>query len=348
MYRVVQWATGSMGRTALRRIVDHPDLELAGLYVYDPQKAGRDAGEIARRPATGVIATDRIDDILALDADVVIHTSRISFPYEKQNDDVARLLSSGKNVISTAGFHYPQAHGSAYAGPLMAACRQGNATLAGLGLNPGFIAERLAVMLTGMCAELHSITTYETADASNMASPAFVFDTMRFGVDPAVEDVTRGPFAGLFGTLFAEVFAYVAAALGTSVARIEPRHDVVVAPHDIRIKAGIVPRGRVAATVWRWQATFADGRTMVHSVTWTAEPALHGSVDAAAHWRVEVKGRPNISLAFGVLDPDPAMPATRAAADATIAIAVNAIPDVVAAPAGFFAYPPLVPFRARF
>src|SRR6185312_8648608 len=54
MYRVVQWATGSMGRTALRRVIDHPDLELVGVYVYDPRKVGVDAGEIARRPPTGV------------------------------------------------------------------------------------------------------------------------------------------------------------------------------------------------------------------------------------------------------------------------------------------------------
>ena len=65
MYRVVQWATGSMGRTALRRVIDHPDLELAGVYVYDARKVGVDAGEIARRPATGVRATNRIEDILA-------------------------------------------------------------------------------------------------------------------------------------------------------------------------------------------------------------------------------------------------------------------------------------------
>ena len=46
MFRVVQWATGAMGRTALRRIIDHPDLELAGVYVYGAAKAGLDAGRL--------------------------------------------------------------------------------------------------------------------------------------------------------------------------------------------------------------------------------------------------------------------------------------------------------------
>ncbi|PKN34078.1 MAG: hypothetical protein CVU61_09950 [Deltaproteobacteria bacterium HGW-Deltaproteobacteria-19] len=52
-HRVIQCATGSMGRTCLRAVIDHPDLELVGLYVYSDRKAGRDAGEIARRNPTG-------------------------------------------------------------------------------------------------------------------------------------------------------------------------------------------------------------------------------------------------------------------------------------------------------
>jgi len=81
MHKVIQWATGSVGRTTLRRIIDHPDLELAGLFVYSPEKVGRNAGEIAKRAPTGVIATNDMEDTLTIDADVVIHTSRISIPF---------------------------------------------------------------------------------------------------------------------------------------------------------------------------------------------------------------------------------------------------------------------------
>ena len=40
-YRVVQWATGNVGRAAIEGVLAHPDLELAGAYVYSPAKAGR-------------------------------------------------------------------------------------------------------------------------------------------------------------------------------------------------------------------------------------------------------------------------------------------------------------------
>jgi hypothetical protein len=345
-YRVIQWATGSMGRTALRRIIDHPDLELAGLYVYDERKVGRDAGEIARRGATGIQATNDIEKILALEADVVIHTARLSLPYEKQNADVARLLGSGKNVISIAGFHYPEAHGDGYAAPLRAACERGKSTLAGLGINPGFIGERLAVLMTGLCAQVESIGTYEVVDASFMPSPEFVFDTMGFGADPDKVDVTRGPLAKLYTDLYIETFAYVAMALGTRLEKIVPEHRVTLAPEEMRIASGTIRRGTVAATQWCWHGEFADGRKMTHSLTWTAAPSLHEAQDEA-HWRIEIKGRPNVKVAFSIHDPDPAAPVSRPAADATIAVAIRGIPDVCAAPPGFFAYPPLAPFREQ-
>ncbi|MEY2464702.1 MAG: hypothetical protein QOH64_2840, partial [Acidimicrobiaceae bacterium] len=45
-YRVIQWATGTVGIHAVPAIASHPDLELAGLWVHSDAKAGRDAGEI--------------------------------------------------------------------------------------------------------------------------------------------------------------------------------------------------------------------------------------------------------------------------------------------------------------
>ena len=349
MFRIAQWATGAMGRTALRRVIDHEDLELVGVYVYGKDKVGRDAGEIARRPATGILATNRIEDILAARPDVVVHTPRIGAPYTREDPDVIRLLSAGCNVISTAGFHYPAAHGTAYAAPLRAACEKGGSTLAGLGLNPGFVAERLAVMLTGMCAQLSGLATYELADASGMKSPEFVFGIMGFGTDPAVNDVTKGPLAKLYGDLFSEVFHAVAHELGTSVRVIEPRHRLTLAPHDITIGAGTVRAGTVAATEWRWEAAFADDRRMIHSVTWTADPTLHGGDRRdAASWRVEVDGRPNVRLTLRIEDPDPSAPHTRAGTDATVALALRAIPAVCAAPAGFFHMSGLAPFNDRF
>ncbi|HRP09890.1 MAG TPA: hypothetical protein PLK37_02535 [Terricaulis sp.] len=347
MYRVIQWATGSMGRTSLRRIIDHPDLELVGVYVYSEKKAGLDAGQIAKRPDTGIIATASIEDILALDADIVIHTPRITLPYEKLNTDVTRLLASGKNVISTAGFHYPEAHAADYATPLREACLKGKSTLAGLGVNPGGLVERLVMAATGFCAQLDHIDVREMVDASAMTSPEFVFGMMGFGKDPAKEDITKGPLAALYSKLFGEIFAFVGHAMGTRIAHFAPLHELTLAPHDLAIGAGVVSKGTVAATRWRWRADYGNGVGFTLSILWTASPALHGG-ETGGHWQVDIKGRPNISMSLDIHEGDPAVPPSRALTDATVAAALRGIPDVCAAAPGFFSYAAPGAYRTRF
>ena len=63
--RVVVWGTGNVGRPALRAIAAHRDLELAGVIVANPDKVGRDAGELAGIEPLGVAATDDVDAVLA-------------------------------------------------------------------------------------------------------------------------------------------------------------------------------------------------------------------------------------------------------------------------------------------
>ena len=57
-YRVIQWATGNVGQLALRGVIEHPELELVGLLVHSPDKAGKDAGELAGAAPVGVKATN--------------------------------------------------------------------------------------------------------------------------------------------------------------------------------------------------------------------------------------------------------------------------------------------------
>src|SRR4029079_8194033 len=110
--RVVQWATGAVGLAQLREVVDRPDLELVGLFVYDPAKVGVDAGTLVDRPSTGVAATNDKAAILALDADVVLHAASKAFPENTNTDDIVALLESGKNVITTTSYGHLPTFGS--------------------------------------------------------------------------------------------------------------------------------------------------------------------------------------------------------------------------------------------
>ena len=101
-YRVIQWSTGNVGRYCLRQILDHPELELAGLLVTSEAKDGKDAGDLCGRPKTGVCATRDADALLAMDADCVVYTPRLT-----SIDEVCAILESGKNVVTTAFLFHP-------------------------------------------------------------------------------------------------------------------------------------------------------------------------------------------------------------------------------------------------
>ena len=48
-FRVIQWATGGVGRAAMEGVLGHPDLELVGAWVHSPSKEGVDVGTLLGR-----------------------------------------------------------------------------------------------------------------------------------------------------------------------------------------------------------------------------------------------------------------------------------------------------------
>src|SRR5206468_2893088 len=143
-YRVIQWATGNIGRRALAASLAHPDLEVVGVRVFSPDKVGTDAGELAGVDAVGVAATDDVDALVALDADCVLH-----MPSRLDLDELCRLLASGKNVVSTCSelLHARRALPAETVERLEMACGDGGTSLFATGSSPGFISEVLPIAL---------------------------------------------------------------------------------------------------------------------------------------------------------------------------------------------------------
>ena len=84
---------------AIKGILSHPELELAGCWVHSEDKSGKDVGDIVDWSPLGVTATNSVDDILTLDADAVIYA-----PLLPNVDEVIALLRSGKNVVTPVGW----------------------------------------------------------------------------------------------------------------------------------------------------------------------------------------------------------------------------------------------------
>ena len=185
-YRVIQWATGNVGRAAVEGILSHPELELVGTWVHDPAKAGRDVGEICGLAPIGVRATGDVDAILATAADCVLYS-----PLLPQLDEVVRLLESGKNVVTPVGWFYPF-HTPGMA-ELEAACHRGGVTLHGTGIHPGGITELMPLTISSLSRNVRHVRAEEFSDIRVYRAELVVKEIMLFGKRP--EDAAREPDA---------------------------------------------------------------------------------------------------------------------------------------------------------
>ncbi len=345
-YRVIQWATGGMGKNCLRALIDHPAMELVGVYVYGRDKAGKDAGEIARRPLTGVVATREVGEILALDADVVIHAARLAPPYGAHDADLIRLLESGKNVISINGYSHPQHWGGQRFAALEAACARGGTSLLGAGLNPGFAAEQLAIVATGVCTAIDHVEIVESVDCTPVRNPDYVFKVLGFGAAPEAVDLNDpqwGPAAALNG-MYAEVLAAMADRLGMRLERIETAHRGFPASQDLQIAAGFIARGRLGHFNWRWHGIVDGERRLTMSIHWYMERAHLDAPDPSL-WRIHVRGQPVVRMSVDLEKRAGDLSPTSAEQIAVAGSVINAIPIVCAAPPGVLTRPLATPFR---
>lgn len=324
--RVVQWATGNIGTRSLRAVIEHPDLELAGLYVYADQKVGRDAGELCGLAATGVVATRSVDEIGALDADCVLY-----MPSRCDLDEVCLLLGSGTNVVTTRGeFHRPASMDPAIRERVDAACAAGSTSIHSTGSSPGFISEAVPLVLSSIQRRLDRIAIDEYADLSRRNSPDMLFRVMGFGAAPAAFGAARISHGR---TSFGPSLELVADALSIRLDGIEAGGEIAVAKNTVRISAGTVEAGTVAAqrlTV----SGMRDGRPLLQfRATWYCTTDLEPAWDLRpTGWHVAVEGDAPLDIDMRIAVPIERMAET--APGYTANRAVNAVRQVCAAAPG--------------
>lgn len=344
--RVIQWATGAIGKTCLRQIIDHPDLELAGLYVYSPAKVGKDAGEIARRAPTGILATNDVDEIVNTPADIVLHLPlNPAESYDEHDEIIKRLLRSGKSVITTIAHTYPLAEGTEYARGFEEAAREGGSVLFGTGVNPGFIAERMSMLLTSICTHVDSVEVTEVYDCSEIQSEGFIFDLM--GAGKSIEEVSTGPrVETVFKHIFGEVVAYAGHAMGVEFDEIRPDHEFAVAQQDVRLPCGTVKAGGVVNFRWRFRG-MKDGKPLFTTqMIWLLDRSLPGW-DYQDGWEVEIKGAPGVKARVDLVEPEGLPDRSKAMQYCVAGPVIRAIPEVLKAEPGILIVPNFATWSPR-
>lgn len=339
--RVIQWTTGNIGRRSLHAIIGRPDLELVGVYAHGADKVGVDAAELSGWPErTGVLATDDVDALLALEPDACCYN-----PLWPSIDELVRLLESGINVCSSAAWITGGKQSPEDRARIEKACAQGGSTIFGSGAHPG-MTNLVGMVLSGSCERVDEIRITESVDCSTYES-AQTQTAMGFSQPPdtpgLAESVRRE------SEVFAESAAMMADALGVTLDRTTFDVTFTEATADTDLGFMQIPAGTVGGVMGYHRGWVGEHNIVSVGFNWTMgdhvvapKPLAHGHV-------IQVFGLPNMRTVVHCLPPADwaeegfmglgmiytAMPVT------------NAVPYVVAAPPGIVTLADLPPITGR-
>ena len=334
-YRVIQWATGGVGKAAIEGVLEHPDLELAGVWVHSEEKDGTDVGEILGREPIGVAATRDAEALLALDADCVVYA-----PILADRAEVVRILGSGKNVVTPLGWFFPEGEDVS---DLEAACRDAGTTLHGTGIHPGGITERFPLTISALSSGITRVRAEEFSDIRTYDAPDVVRDVMLFGAAP--EEARTSVMSSMLGLGFGQSIRMVAHALDV---RLDPElrttHEVAVATEPIESPIGPVEPGRVAAQRFRWEGLVDGTPVVTAAVNWFMgeehlDPAWSFGPEGE-RFEIEIEGDPPVLVTFHGLHPETVAAGLKRNRGivATAMHCVNAVPAVCDAEPGIRTY----------
>lgn len=338
MKNVIQFSTGNVGRHALKMIIERPDLRLVGLHAHGPDKVGRDAAELCGlAEPTGVLATDDIEALVALEADCVVYTSQAEMRPQQAIDEISRFLRTGTNVVGTSMVWLVAPHQADawMREPLAKACHAGGTSLYINGVDPGFSGDSLVYTALTLAGRATSVTVSEICDYGSYDDAEFTGVSFGFGATPDHTPIMFAP--GVLASLWGGQVRSLAEVLGVTLDEVRERHESWVTPEQIDCTMMTVQPGHVAAVRF-WVEGMRDGEPVI-----TMEHVNRLTAAAAPHWpsppdgrpgvhRVVVRGEPGVEINTHLgLD---GVDHNQGGVISTAARAVNAIHDVCAAPPG--------------
>jgi len=313
--RAIQYGLGPIGCAVARHVVERPGVSLVGGVDIDPAKVGKDVGgviDLGR--ALGIPVMRVLMDVLGqTEADIVLHTTSSSFRLFKPQ--LVEILEAGLDVVSTAEeLSFPWLAHPEEASEIDALAKRVGKTVLGTGVNPGFIMDALPLSLTSICRQVDHIDVTRIIDASTRRGPF----QAKIGSGTTVEDFEARMAAGKMGHVgLPESTGMIFDTMGKELVDVESNvepivaEDVVETDH-VRVEPGQVKGLRQVALGYAEEGEF---------VRLTFVAALDAEDEGDT---VKITGDPNLEIKLHGTNGDVA----------TVAIVVNAIPQVLASAPG--------------
>lgn len=332
--RVVQWSTGGVGRLAAAVLNARPDFDLVGAFVHDPEKRGRDVGELAGVGPIGLAASGDGEALLDLAPDCICYTATGESRPDACVEDIAGMLGRGINVVTTSlpGLVHPAGFDPKSVERLNAACLAGGATVYASGVEPGFAGDHLVLVLSTLSHRIRSVRTQEIFSYTDYPVPFTIFEVFGFGKAPDHRCIMELP--GVQAGTWGPPVKMVADRLGAPLEAIRETYEKCVTERPLEVAAGVIEPGTVGAVRFETIGV-VDGRDAI-----VIEHVNRMAPDLAPEWptsqrdgsyRIVVDGEPSLECELRLGHPEDFSDQGMLA---TAMRVVNAIPAVCRAAPG--------------
>jgi hypothetical protein len=306
-YKVIVWATGGIGKYAIRTIADRANLELAGVWVHSPGKDGADAGTLAGIQPLGVPATRDESALLASDADCVVYAAPATDRMSAALDDFCRILAAGKNIVTTSVSGLVYQRGSLshrYLQAIREAAQAGSSSIFSSGIEPGFGCDLFPIALMSMSHKVYSVRGIEITNYSEYGNEYDMRELFGFGQPLDYQGGLKRP--GVLRWGWGAAVTMVADALGVQLDEIRESCEFSATPRRLTTAFGVVEAGTVGATRARCTGV-VDGEEVItiEHVDRIADDlapdwptSRSGGTDGT--WRVIIDGEPSFDAEFEV------------------------------------------------
>ena len=312
---VVVMGLGFIGREIVRAVRGSPELQLVAAVDSNPQMIGKGLGELVGDPTLKMPVTGQLEQALrSCRGGVLLHATGSRLP--QVMDQLLSGVRAGFSVVSTCEeLAFPYLKYPKLAEKLDEAAENAGVCVLGIGVNPGYVLDRLVATGAQVCGEVRRIEARRVVDARTRREAL----QRKVGAGLSEKEFSLLVEKEQIGHVgLAESAALCALGSGISCDQFEEEIEPVLAREDIQGGAFPVLKGRVAG-ISQTAVGYDDGRERVRLELTIAV----GAQDPGD--RILIEGDPplEIEIKGGV-----------AGDRATAHLVVNAAPRVTAAEAG--------------
>lgn len=267
-------------------------------------------------------------------------------------DDLARLLESGKNVVSSAldAFIYLKSGIAVkHVKPEMierleTACEAGTTTIYSTGMTPGFATDLWPITISRVSRRVESLRVTEIVNLRDYEST--MMPVMGFGLHPDDPSLMHDFFVqDPAGSVYVAPMHMVADSMGVKIDRVSYERQVVVAEDAISVPSGDFAAGTVAGIRFQFVGWIRETPFFTLDFVWRADDGVAPDWPPGhCAWMLEIDGDPSIRSSMELATQTDAKRPT----SLTVAMnCLNAVPVVVAVPPGIVDHFALPPFAGR-